>query len=301
MVKSTRIPLLLVLAIGCGPDADRYPLLRPEATEPDPAALADEDDGPTNFIEDDPLEDWDETDAGPLTGIFAVEVVAKAEVIIELEFRQLLRMRLLQRGRTVRVKSQLCRLLLPTIEGVAELTIPLAVERLLRDKAHESEGEYLSASAPIGATFTPSPFRSLVGAALADPVADPLPTAADPTAAADEDGDGNPGVSLSARTLLCDGREQAYVALRTSATLTGVVESARAMAGTLDVTLEQSVLGISAPCMAAAAELEVKVLPGSTFRAVRVGPEHDVDHNGNVTCGEVVAHAPTLFGGAGGD
>lgn len=295
--KRAALALLLAAASGCGPDADAYPFVRPEAEEPDPTALRDEDRGPQNFIEDDRLEDWDLTGAGPLTGIFAVEVVAKAKVIVDLEFRQLLRLRLLQHGRRVRVKSQLCRLSLPTIQNLAELTIPLPTERVIRSKVDESEDEYLSSSTIEGAAFRPRAFRALVGAKLSDPSAS-LPTARDLSTALDEDNDGSPGVTLTAKVLVCERREKAYVALRTSALLAGIVQSADAFSGTLDVGLEQSVLGMSNPCLSAATDLKIEIQPGSTFRAVRVGAKQDIDENGNVVCGELVAAAEELFGEA---
>jgi hypothetical protein len=126
-----------------------------------------------------------------------------------------------------------------------------------------------------------------------------LPTAKDLSSALDEDADGAPGITLFAKVVLCQKkREMAYVALRTSAALNGTIESADAYGGTLDLSLDQSVLGYTDPCLGAAADLVVKVNPGSTFRARRVGKERDVDGNGNVTCGELVVAAPDLFGNA---
>lgn len=288
-------PLLALATIAsCGPNADDYPYLRPDAGYPD--GLPPEDAGPSNIIEDDPLEDWDTTGAGPLSGIFAVELTIKANVIVEVESRQLARFRLLQRGREVRMRTQTCRLALPSVAGVVDLTIPLALEMLLRSKAEEHLGDYLSADDPVGARFEPPDLFSLIGAELDDPRNDPLPTQANPLSALDEDDDGHPGVTVYADTLLCAQQESVFVALRTVGTMSGTVHSADSFDGTLEPVLEQSVLGYSHDCMATAAALDIEILPGSSFRAVRLGDSFDIDENGNITCGEIVEAAAELFG-----
>lgn len=282
---------------GCGPDADDYPLLRPDAGPPDPDALLGEGGAPAdNFIEDDPLEDWDTSAAGPLSGIFALEVTTTANVIIDLEVRQVYRFRLLQDGASLRVRSQMCRLKLPVVEGLAELTVPLALELLIRSKDSDETGAFLSSEEPIGATFTPKPLFLVLGAELASPDVDPLPTADAPASAFDEDGDGEPGITLAAEVVFCQKPEEAYAALRTGATMTGTVEDLDTISGSVEPSLEQSVLGISDECLAAGTDLPIEIVPGATFRAVRVGEELDLNANGNVTCGEIVEAAPSLFG-----
>ena len=288
----------LLFVVACGPSADAYDFVRPEAEAPDPSALADHSDGPQNYIENEPLEPWDTTGAGPLSGIFAVEIVLHAKVVVDVQARGLARVRLLQRGRTVHVKSQLCRLLLPKIENVVDLTIPLPAERVIRSHASENEGDFLSADALAGAALTLPPLDVTVGAKLADPEHDPLPTSKAPASESDDDGDGEPGVTLGAKVVLCARPEKLYVALRTSSRLDGMIRSPDAFDGPLDVSLEQSVLGWTNPCLAAAADLKVQMTPGSTFRAVRVGPKYDVNQDGNVTCGEIVLASPALFGDA---
>ncbi|MCZ7682570.1 MAG: hypothetical protein M5U28_28760 [Sandaracinaceae bacterium] len=64
-------------------------------------------------IPDEPLEDWDEEGAGPLTGIFAVEVIIPARAVVDLESRQLYRLRILQRDDQVRMRISPCRFALP--------------------------------------------------------------------------------------------------------------------------------------------------------------------------------------------
>jgi len=285
---------------GCGPDADDYPLLRPDAGIPH-GWTPEDGGGAQNWIEDDPLEDWDTTDAGPLSGIYAMELIVNVRAIVEVQARQLGRWRLLQHGRTVRMRSQICRLGMPSVPEVAELSIPLAVEKVLRAKDMEAEGEYLSAEEPEGAVLSPPELFTLLGAELADPKTDPLPTAESPAAALDEDEDGAPGVTLQATTVLCASPEVLYGAVRSSALLDGTVESADRIVGNADALLEQSVLGYSHDCLAAAAGLTIEILPGNTFQAVRVDMDLDVNEICNVTCGEIVLAAPTLFGAYWGD
>jgi hypothetical protein len=294
LAAACALVLAAVLA-GCGPDIDEYALLRPDAGYPD-AAILDQDPGATNWIEDDPLEDWDTTAAGPLSGIYAVEVIVSLEAIVAVQARQLARWRLLQHGTKLRIRSQLCRLGMPSVPGVAEISVPLALEKVLRAKVVDTEGEYLSSAEPAGAELTAPEMLTILGASLVEPGADPLPTADDPENALDEDADGHPGVTLAVEALTCGRTEWIYGAVRSSARLAGKVESEERLLGDAEPRLEQSVLGMSDDCLAAATELPIEILPGSTFLAVRVGLDRDVNHNGNVTCGELVVAAPELFG-----
>jgi hypothetical protein len=102
---------------------------------------------------------------------------------------------------------------------------------------------------------------------------------------------------LLAKTVLCERQEQIYAALRAGVTLVGAVKN-DAIAGEATPVLEQSVLGISAPCLSAAANLPIAAQPGSTFAAKRAtaAAPLDIDGNGNITCGEIVAASATLFG-----
>jgi hypothetical protein len=162
----------------------------------------EEDAGPTT-IPPEPLEPWDTTDAGPLSGIFAVEAVINARVGIEVETRQIFRLRIVQHGTTLKQKTNLCAFKLPDVEGVATLRIPPALQTLMQQKSVEAEGDFLSSTDLIGAAYAPPASLLVVGAKLADETKDPLPTAADPTNAIDEDQDGNPGVTLDAGVVTC--------------------------------------------------------------------------------------------------
>lgn len=283
-------------ATACGPQAEDYPFARDSREAGVDSGVIDGGrDSGDGAATDEPLEPWDETGAGPLTGIWAVGVNLNAKVVIDLQAQQIFRFRLLQHGTSLRIKNQLCQLSLPSVPGVAELSIPPALGTVIRERVTDIEGEYLSSATPADAAFSPPAFLEVIGARLADDVNDPLPTTSAPTTATDDDADGHPGVTLGATTVLCPGPEQLYVALKTGVQLTGTVETSDRISGSVVPTLGQSTLGFSADCMAAAAGIAVETRAGSTFLAKRVGSSEDLDGNGNVGCGEVVAAGPSLF------
>ena len=127
---------------------------------------------------------------------------------------------------------------------------------------------------------------------------DPLPSAEDLSGAIDQDEDGQPGVTLGAETVLCTQPEEIYVALRAGVQMRSTIADLDALEGEVTPTLVQSVLGVSEPCLNTAASLEIEILEGSTFSALRVGEGQDLDMNGNVSCPELAWYAPRLFGEA---
>lgn len=300
MVKKLLSIAVMVATLSCGPNPDDVPFVRTTKTANDAQEEVQtdvvEDLGDVG-IPDVPVEDWGEGEGGPLTGIFAVEVIISANVVIDVETRQLYRLRIHQEGTLLRQRTTLCRLSLPVVEGVAELTIPPATEAVIRTKADEREGDYLSRAEPLaGADYLPEAGTIVVGASLTDPETDPLPTPQDLTTASDEDDDGQPGVTVAATALVCEEQEELYVALRVAAPLVGTVEDENTITGTVSPELEQSVLGYSDACLAAAAQLPIEIRDGSSFRAVRMETATDLDRNGNMSCEEIVLAAPSLFG-----
>jgi hypothetical protein len=73
------------------------------------------------------------------------------------------------------------------------------------------------------------------------------------------------------------------------------VQTPDLITGYAQIHLDESVIGYSDPCLAVASTISIKVEPDSPFRAQRVGPAQDVDHNGNVSCPEIVINAPSIF------
>lgn len=296
--RGARLAIAAALAtlFGCGPEASDVPYLR--TTRCVGSACADAGapaDGGSTAIPYEPLEAWPE-EPGPLGGVFAVEAVVQARAVLEVEARQLFRLRIAQSGTTLRQKTTLCKFLLPSVEGVAELSLPAGLEGVLRSKPVEAAGEFLSRASTVGAAYQPAPSDFVVGTDA--PFGDPLPTEDDLTRAVDEDADGNPGVTLLAQTITCDEPEALFVALRTRVRLDGLVTSRDRIEGDVEVELEQSVVGYADPCLAVAAGIAISVLPGSTFTALRTLPEDDLNGDGNVGCEELLRSAPTRFGEA---
>ena len=301
--SSQTIAVAALLALSCGPSRDGYAILHEDhccdagsrdANRPHDTGVH-VDSGPPD-VPPEPLEDWDTTGAGPLTGIFALEVVVLANVVVDIETRQLYRVRILQNGTNVRARIQACVIDLTTINGVASLTFAPAAEQAIRTHILDFQGDYLSDASPIGAVFSPPRATVVIGATLAMPETDPLPTMMEPALAVDEDMDGNPGVTIDATAVVCSGPQQAYAAFRASVLLSGTVTDLDVFEGSAEPGVDQQVLGYSDPCLSIATSLQVMVRPGSTFHAHRVGDAEDLDHNGNVSCPEVGWAGARLFG-----
>ncbi len=285
---------------ACGPSASNVPVLR-EAGDHCPLGGCvdsgiDLGDGAI-VITPDPLEDWDGGDAGgPLSGIFAVQATVTARAGVEVTSTQLYRLRILQEGTWIHEKTTLCSLNLPSVPNVVTLIIPPALQTLIESRSTEDEGNYLSSDDLANAQYLPPPFVQVFGANLANPATDPLPSL-EGGASTDDDNDGNPGVTLVADAVTCQNAEALYVALRVLGQLSGKVQSLDVISGYAQITLNESVLGYSDPCLSVAAQIQIQVEPDSPFRAVRVdkNPAYDIDQNGNVSCPEIVLSANQIF------
>lgn len=287
--------LVALLFVACGPSGSLTPLRSDHSCLDCPDASVIEA-GPMS-IPNEPLENWDTTNAGPVTGIFAVEAVITAHAGPTVTLRQLLRLRIVQQENKVHEKTTLCAFKLPEVPGTATLQIPPALQAVIQTKGAEEEGNFLQGSGTL--KYAPPPFLVVVGASLVNPATDPLPTMMDTSRALDEDMDGNPGVTLGAKVFTCPGDpppwESLYVALRTSGTLMGSVPTPDLITGKVDVKFADSVLGYSNECLSAAAMLKIDVEPGSPFKAIRTTSDDDIDQNGNVSCPEIVLRAPVTF------
>jgi hypothetical protein len=297
-LRSLAVVLGLALALGaCGPSRDGYPILHTDhCCDGGPPDAGRMDAGPPD-VPPEPLEAWDTTGAGPLTGIFALEVVVNASVVVDIQTRQLYRVRLLQNGTHVRARIQACVIDLANLPRLASLSFTPGAVNAIRMHVVEEEGDFLSDANPLGAVFAPPRTTVVIGANLANPETDPLPTMMDPANAIDEDMDGHPGVSIDARdVIVCHAPQQVYAAFRASVALSGTVSDLDVFEGTADPTVDQSVLDISDGCLSVARSLAVMVKPGSVFHAHRVGDAEDLDHNGNVSCPEIGWAGARLFG-----
>jgi hypothetical protein len=297
MVK--RFILSPLLLIACGPSASDTAFLRedggclPGYGCTDGSFLVDT--GPIT-IPDAGLEPWDASSAGLLSGIFAVEATVTARAGIEVTSKQLYRLRIAQDGTHIHQKTTLCALSLPDIPNVVSLSVPPKLQALIEATSSEDDGEFLSNGQVLEAKYSPPPFLEVFGATLANPATDPLPNI-EGGAAPDDDNDGNPGVTLLAQTITCTSAQQLYVALRVAGVLQGTVQTPDLITGYAQIHLDESVVGFSDPCLSVATTISIKVEPDSPFRAQRVdhNDAYDVDHNGNVSCPEIVINAPNIF------
>jgi hypothetical protein len=263
------------MSAGCGADAGQYDFVRTERTETPATEGEGEGEGLDGAIPNEPLEDWDVEGADPLSGIFVVETTVKAKLIIDLEARLVHRLRLVRRGTFVRQRFTLCDVVLPSVEGLAELTIPPRLRALVQSIPADSEGEFLASDAATGVAYVPEV-----------PIIEIGPD--------DDDDDGHPGVTVTATALVCKDEEgedlevDLYASLKVGAGISGTVVDVDTLEGDADPTLEQEILGWSDDCISPAAALEIEIVPGSTWRAQRVLPEQDIDGNGNVSCPEIL-------------
>lgn len=144
-------------------------------------------------------------------------------------------------------------------------------------------------SAPeTGATLSAGPFTDLVGVNLDDPAGDALPDDPADSRVFDQDGDGEPGVTVHVDQALL-GEGDVYVVQRAITTYDGVVVRADRVEGYLRSETEQSVLGASEWW------LELEVAPPE--------PDPDESHSYFVmqqmddasTCADVIAQRDALF------
>lgn len=297
MVTARKLALLAPLALACGPSASDVPLLRdgggclPGYGCTDGGFSLDAGQG---GIPDAPLEEWDASDDGPLTGIFAVEATVTAQAGVTVTSKQLYRLRIAQSGAHIHQKTTLCDLSLPST-NIATLVIPPALQTLIESRSVENDGDYLSSPQVLGAQYSPPQFVEVLGATLANPATDPLPTMDAGATATDDDQNGDPGVTLLAQVVTCTSVQELFVALRATGVLSGAVQTPDLIKGYAQIHLDESVLGYSDPCLSAAASIKIVVEPDSPFRAQRVGAAQDIDQNGNVSCPEIVANAPNIF------
>lgn len=298
-----RILFLIALLSSCTPTGPKN--IWEEPVWPDVSKL---DGGPseTEVCVETPDEVlWDTENAGPLSGFFAVEAIIEAKVVsFTIETRQYLLLRLHQEGTKVRQKVTVCELRLPSFEGLVDLRIPPAAQALIQAKAAIAEGDFLEAE-EVGANYTTGPQLVLVGAQVAgDAATGELPTGDSPPCPAvgeacsiDEDCDGLPGITMDADVLLCEeGTEQLYISLRTIVDLNGVVgEGFNTLEGTVSPVLEWTVLGVSHECLDVAASIDLEVIDGTPFKALRVDGRNDskinldADGDGVVDCADVAA------------
>lgn len=138
-----------------------------------------------------------------------------------------------------------------------------------------------------GAGFAGGPFVDVIGADLANPETDPLPTSGSASTVVDADGDGNPGVTVEIDQNLL-GSGEVYVAQRLRQTLSGTVTGPDRIEGFVEGTREQVVLGASAGWLETPVEEEADPDPSHSFFILQgAAPETD--------CAELMASPESYF------
>jgi len=129
----------------------------------------------------------------------------------------------------------------------------------------------------------------VLGAKLADPVKDPLPTNADDAALFDQDGDGKPGVTvkISVKALFINISGQVYLTQRTLTQETGHLESADLIRGNVIWSTDQKIIGSDSTVLGAV-QPSIKPLPdASVFTMHKIS---DTD-----TCATILSRKDKLF------
>jgi hypothetical protein len=291
------------LVASCGPSASSYPVERTNhaclpGVCPQAVAPATGDAG----IGNEPLEPWPDESAGLLSGIYALHALETANILgISVTLQLLYRLRLLQEtsgAGNVLQSMTLCALRLPSVKNIATLSLPTRLQALIPVKsAVVSRGNFISSEGGLQ-TYSPPPLLLVIGARLENPATDPLPSLMDASTEWDEDMDGHPGVTVNATVFTCTSAQELYVAIRTGGTITGTFTGFDTLDGTMNIKESESVVGYSDPCLSAATEVNPELNPMTTFHAQRLADEQDLDAKGNVSCADIIAEAPKLYGSA---
>ncbi len=220
-----------------------------------------------------------------------------------------------QTGTSLAVQATVCDLQIPEVPVTG---VPMPIRFVLDPTVLDTVGQVSGTGALNGtttcSTLTSQPVTLVIGAKLSPITApliaadgqgnftkctpEPCAQAVSTNCACDQEGDGNPGVSLAAQNVPLVPLTQIYVDVRTTFSLTGQVFSSDSVKGEIDDTLEVGILGCSkstGPCTNGDVTLVQTLNPTitqstiepSTFRAVRVG--------GTLTCAQLRAMRDTLF------
>jgi hypothetical protein len=299
--------LLVSVVAACGPDASNDPPVRTTEKACSPGFCLEASAPPMTSdsgLGNAPLEPWIDTGYSDVSGVFAMLAVVDANVAAyPVTLRLLFRLRILQIGTSTKQSTTLCAFKLPSVPNLATLVIPPLLQNVIQENSITvTEGPYLSSSG----AYNPPAFLLVLGAKLANPATDPLPSCTledsgtyqcSPTEW-DEDHDGNPGVTVDATVFTCPGMapQGLFVSLRTGGTISGKLTGPGTIAGTMQLFDEEVVLGYSNSCLSTATEINPKLKPNSPFTAQRLADEAELDSTGNVTCNDILAKAPALFG-----
>ena len=196
-----------------------------------------------------------------------------------------------QTGLDVAAVYTTCRVTFPPVASIAG-TITNAASSSFYDAVPVVQASVRLPSPAIGAAYEPPASVVVAGAVLDDPANDALPTEPDDPRVRDDDGDGEPGVTVTNSL----GGEQRIV-YRNTGSARGLVRSSTrvegASVGDLVAVTETSVFGVGGAFLP-----DVEGLP-SVVEIVRIdgaygAPDADADADGVVSCAEVADLAPSV-------
>jgi hypothetical protein len=265
----------------------------------------------------------------PLTGRAAVQASLNVHVdaggLIEVDTasKLLLVMDLAQDGTMLSVTSTLCRVTIPDIPlagqdlpisfqvpdaAVTSVPVTAGTATLATPDQTCTEIDSTPITIIIGARMDPATIETAPLPAADDDgnfvacepaFTEPCSTATGVNCACDQEGDGNPGVTILGRNVPAIDLDQLYVALRTSFSLHGRVHTSDLVKGRIEATLETGILHCQlidgTPCSTQNVRLMKTLNPvitlqpqnPSTFRTVRVAAD--------TTCADVLANEGVLF------
>lgn len=204
----------------------------------------------------------------------------------------ILRIEAVQDGDSVTLTHTPCHVTLPPVTTVAGTVTTETPPAFLAALPVVTDQSTLSSRA-LGAPLVPPESLVVVGAELANPRTDPLPTSPDDERVRDDDGDGAPGVTVISSL----GGEQ-HATYRNRGQLMGRIESSTrvdgSVPGELIAVTETSVLGVGNSFLPVTTPL-----PG-VFEMVRVDGQYgsfdvDGDDDGIITCTEIIDAASLIF------
>jgi hypothetical protein len=235
-----------------------------------------------------------------LTGTFAELAIARVKMSANTlvpnpqcaAAPSLLKISVLQDGDRVTMTHTPCHVTLPavtTVAGTVTTDTPPAFLSALPTVTDVT----LLGSRLLGATLMPPEGLVVVGAELANPRTDPLPTSPDDARVRDDDGDGAPGV-----TVFSSLAGEQHATYRNRGQLIGRIQSSNRIDGSIPGELvavtETSVLGAGNGFLPVTTPL-----PG-VFQLVRVdgrlgSVDVDTDGDGTITCSEILDASSSLF------
>lgn len=193
----------------------------------------------------------------------------------------LYRATLTQDGERVTWVLRTCAVLSENTSGLVQTFVP---ERLIDSLPEQTASARLTRTA-AGFVLERDRLYELQGVRLEDVENEALPTSADDPRVYDQDGDGQPGVTVMVSGLM-DG--SVYVIQRLWTALAGLTVGADTLDGPLSWHQEQNILGADPPGLAGRPESQVDPDPSHSYvRTTRIAAELD--------CAAIVANRDTLF------